>query len=146
MDNAQPGSEHRHEPRYHPPSEQVCWKKAGCAEVDMGDLIDVSETGLSFLVQQMDAPHLEPGDEISVTYLGYNGRPTHYTVVWEHAMEQSLAVGCTRLSSTLPVAKMPPTRYKLVLAKLQRQVVHRHKPGDAEVDSVEMGTKPAPLS
>jgi hypothetical protein len=143
MENGQAGSEHRHEQRYHPSSEQVCWQKTGCAQVDMGDLLDVSEMGLSFLVSRADAPHLEPGDEIAVTYLGYNGRPTHYSVVWEHVTDENLSVGCTRLSSTLPVAKMPPTRYKLVLAKLQRQVVHRHKPGSAEADSVVIGAKNA---
>lgn len=142
MNSAYFNHEHRSEPRFHPAAAQVCWRKMGSNEFETGELLDVSQTGISFRTESGERPHLSTGDEIDVRYEGYDGSTTHYTVVWEHTGEAtSLAVGCARLAGAAEHAHQKRTHYSLVMARVQRRGIARHRPGENESDAIIAGSK-----
>src|SRR5437868_1909053 len=89
----------RSEPRFHPNFEQVRWRKSGCTELEAGELLDVSNMGVSFRVPPGQNAPLTLGEELSVGFLGSENRPARYAVVWEHWSGDSLAIGCARLTA-----------------------------------------------
>jgi PilZ domain len=146
MNSAYFNPEHRCEPRFHPATAQVCWRKMGAEEFETGELLDVSQTGISFRMESDGRARVAAGDEIDIRYEGQDGSTSHYAVVWEHTSEPtSLTVGCTRLSSSGEAAQKR-TRYSLVMARVQRRVTVRHRLAHEESDAVITGTIPTHLA
>jgi hypothetical protein len=116
MQSANNYRDKRSEPRFQPDCEQVRWRRPGSTELEAGEMLDISKTGLSFRIPVGKNPPLRLGDELSVGLVGSENRPLNYMIVWEHWTQGSLAVGCSRLSSNERVSNVKIRSPKLVLA------------------------------
>ena len=133
----------RSEPRFRPDFEKLRWQKPGCAEIEAGEILDVSQTGLSFRIPAGEDSPLKAGDEISIGFAGYDDLPENYAIVWEKNAQGGLAVGCSRLLSKQLVAAGGDGAPKLVLGERRDDMVVGRDFVEPETESVVVGAKPS---
>jgi len=132
------GRDKRREQRMHPVCESVKWRPVGSPELISSQLLDMSQNGLSFLVQQQGCPAIRTGDEIAVRYMRRDNSPTHYAIVWLRQFGNAVTMGCRRLTGMTASAGRRSRPYGLLLARLRRRLRNASQ-DQSEDDAVLLG-------